>query len=63
MTYRQERILEPGEKVHKGDVMVYNNGQSRVVVRHCKYDPGCCVGHEVEENEDYRREIKGEDNA
>lgn len=56
-----ERQLRPGEVVRVGDVMVYNHGQSRIVIsRPCKYDPGCCVGHIVEENDDYRRTIDEE---
>jgi hypothetical protein len=57
-SYPVERQLRPGEVVREGDVMVYNHGQSRIVVRRCKYDPGCCVGHVVEENDDYRRSIE-----
>jgi hypothetical protein len=50
-----ERKLKPGELVRAGDVMVYNHGQSRVLVRRCKYDPGCCVDHVVTSSEDFRR--------
>jgi len=53
-----ERQLQPGEEVKEGDVMVYNCGQSRIMVRRCKYDPGCCVGHIVESQEEYRRAVK-----
>ena len=52
---KHERRLEPGEVVREGDLMYYNHGNSVCVVRRCKYDPGCCVGHVVEEQEDYRR--------
>ena len=58
-----ERRLNPGEIVREGDVMVYNKGQSRVVVRRCKYDPGCCVGHMVELNEYYVRKEEDCQNA
>jgi len=54
---RHERALQPGEEVREGDVMVYNEGRTRVVVRRCKYDPGCCVGHVVEERETYYRRL------
>lgn len=52
-----ERQLAVGETVQVGDVLVYNKGQSRISVRSCKYDPGCCVGHAVTESEDYRRPL------
>jgi len=48
------RRLKPGEVCRAGDLLLYGkNGVARV--RFCKYDPGCCVGHVVEEQEYYCR--------
>ena len=54
---RTSRPLEPGEVVQAGDIMLYGeNGAA--VIRHCKYDPGCCVGHVVESHERYVRPVE-----
>jgi hypothetical protein len=54
----KHRRLGVGEVVQDGDLFVYNNGQTSLYVRRCKYDPGCCVGHIVEAGEDYYRVLR-----
>lgn len=48
--------LKVGEIVQAGDMLRYGE-TAFVIVRFCKYDPGCCVGHVVEccETERYYR--------
>ena len=50
------RRLDPGEVVQDGDIMTYGD-HSMVAVRPCRYDPGCCVGHVVELNDQYYRPL------
>jgi hypothetical protein len=51
------RRLQTGEMVKDGDVMFYGDN-CKVTVWRCKYDPGCCVGHIVEDHEHYERSEK-----
>ena len=47
--------LNTGDEAKECDVMCYGDGK-RVVVKWCRYDPGCCVGHIVESHEVFLRD-------
>ena len=51
---KKARPLTQGELTKEGDILVYGDGLG-VFVRKCRYDPGCCVGKQVDSNELYYR--------